>query len=431
MKFNSRQSIWKVTTLMMSLALTGCRDTSVVSRVLATKVVSPSQNTALPTGDNVMAVTVNGSLCDPNNQYPNEPCTSVTLCQHGTSNCQTINNILLDSGSYGLRIFSTVITVPTVTITKNAGSVATCANFGDSASLWGTVDRVDVKLANEPAVLMPIQVVKPTYATPPPNCSSAQSTPLLSPQNAGFNGIMGVGSLFHDCGAACTTLAKNLIYYTCVGTVCTGSTMELVNQVQNPVSLLPIDNNGMVLTFGPVPTVGAISVNGTMTLGIGTRTNNIPKGGTTLAADATDGYISTIFPAYSATAISAILDTGSNYLYFPTPTNTSTLPDCSSAQGGNISTDAGYFCPSTSVTLTTTILSSNNKASISNSFQVASFNAQYNSGNSVFMNIAKATAATAGPATFDWGLPFFFGKTVYMGIENTPSSLGTGPYWAF
>ena len=44
------------------------------------------------------------------NSYPNKPCVSVTVCSPGTSTCQTISDILLDTGSTGLRIFKSLLT---------------------------------------------------------------------------------------------------------------------------------------------------------------------------------------------------------------------------------------------------------------------------------------------------------------------------------
>jgi hypothetical protein len=32
---------------------------------------------------------------------------------------------------------------------------------------------------------------------------------------------------------------------------------------------------------------------------------------------------------------------------------------------------------------------------------------------------------------FDWGLPFFFGRTIYTAIENQSTPAGAGPYVAF
>jgi len=63
------------------------------------------QNSASPA--NVMPVEVGGlSVCT----NVNTPCTSVTVCIPGTQSCQTIDNILVDTGSYGLRIFSQALT---------------------------------------------------------------------------------------------------------------------------------------------------------------------------------------------------------------------------------------------------------------------------------------------------------------------------------
>jgi hypothetical protein len=45
--------------------------------------------------------------------------------------------------------------------------------------------------------------------------------------------------------------------------------------------------------------------------------------------------------------------------------------------------------------------------------------------NSAFNNLAGDFS------TFDWGLPFFLGRTVFVGIEGQSSSLGTGPFFAF
>jgi hypothetical protein len=32
---------------------------------------------------------------------------------------------------------------------------------------------------------------------------------------------------------------------------------------------------------------------------------------------------------------------------------------------------------------------------------------------------------------FDWGVPFFFGRTVFVAIEGRSTSGGFGPYWAY
>ncbi len=107
---------------------------------------------------NVMPITVNGSLCDAANSsgYLNKPCVSVTICSQGSVTCETVSDILLDTGSYGLRIFkqafSTNLVSSLVQVSSGSGLLANCALFGDGSVDWGPVYRADVVLGNERAV---------------------------------------------------------------------------------------------------------------------------------------------------------------------------------------------------------------------------------------------------------------------------------------
>jgi hypothetical protein len=371
-----------------------------------------------------MTVTVNGSLCG-SDQYANQPCTSVTICQPGTENCQTINNILLDTGSYGLRIFSSVITVNLTAVTNGTANVAECVQFGDGSSEWGQVKYADVVLGNEPAVEAPIEVINSTYATPPAACSSSQSTPDTSPAETGFNGILGVGLFNQDCGTYCTNTANNGQYFNCTGTTCTSAKAPV--QVQNPVALLPTDNNGVVLKLPAVGTGGAASATGSLFLGIGTQTNNTPSGVSTYTANGY-GEFTTTFSNYSSTPVSSFIDSGSSILFVPT---IAALPDCNTAAGGSHgSTWSGWDCPANPQNLAATNISSAGAPSGAVSFQIANAYNQFenNPNSAVFMNIGGSSGSSA---YFDWGLPFFFGRNVYVGIESTKSTLGTGPYWAY
>jgi len=94
---------------------------------------------------NVLTITVNGP--DPlNNSYLNEPCVSVTVCTPGTTDCQTIPNILLDTGSFGLRIFKQALSVPLTQVASGPGLLAECVQYADGTSTWGPVQTAGVIL---------------------------------------------------------------------------------------------------------------------------------------------------------------------------------------------------------------------------------------------------------------------------------------------
>jgi hypothetical protein len=64
------------------------------------------------------------------------------------------------------------------------------------------------------------------------------------------------------------------------------------------------------------------------------------------------------------------------------------------------------------------------------SFSVAA--ADTLSGNdTAFVNLGGPYPNTQDTQTFDWGLPFYYGNTVYTVIESATTTVGTGPYVAF
>ena len=69
---------------------------------------SHNSNTITTSGANVAPITVNGG---PVGNYADAAFASVTVCVPGTSNCQTVDDVLVDTGSFGLRILSSALTV--------------------------------------------------------------------------------------------------------------------------------------------------------------------------------------------------------------------------------------------------------------------------------------------------------------------------------
>lgn len=235
---------------------------------------SPSGGTytvTMPAGANVMEVTIGGDC----QAYINEPCASVRICAAGTSNCQTITNLLVDTGSYGLRVFRSVLNVGLTPITNPSGNTyGTCVSYMDGSIQWGSVQTADIVMGGLKASSVPIQVIDASFAGGPPAACGSSSDVENDPSVAGFNGILGVGLFAEDCGATCVN-APTKYYYTCTSSSCSQSTAPTSVQVTNPISMLPTGyNNGVILNFPSIPSAGAGSVTGAMIFGIGTVANN-------------------------------------------------------------------------------------------------------------------------------------------------------------
>jgi hypothetical protein len=270
-----------------------------------------------------------------------------------------------------------------------------------------------VILGQEDPVQLPIQIIDSTFANSSAYCSGANQNPT----QAGYQGILGIGFFSQDCGATCSSQANNGVYYSCSGSQCSGTEMPLTSQVQNPVALLAQDNNGTIIMLPRASPGGQLFAEGYLVLGIGTQSNNRPSGVTPYPADPSTGNFST---EYNHISYESFLDTGSNGLYFPEGPG----PDCASLNGKN----TGWYCPSTRQTLQAVQVAFGEKASFSIEFQIDNLNHLLNTGNQVFAEIG---GSGSGATIFDWGLPFFLGRNVYVGLQNRSSPLGEGPYWAY
>jgi hypothetical protein len=188
--------------------------------------------------------------------------------------------------------------------------------------------------------------------------------------------------------------------------------------VQNPVALLPLDNNGILVQLPSVPLGGVPSLDGSLVLGIGTRSNNTPASFAVTAYPAnSSGDFTTNFNSTSLPT--SFIDSGSNGLYFDAPATL--IAPCPSP-------DSAFYCPATTATLVATNTGASGSPRGTVTFRIGNFDSLKNSPNNVFSEVG---GSGIGSGSFDWGLPFFFGKNIFIGIEGTSSVLGSGPYWAY
>ena len=340
----------------------------------------------------------------------NELCTSVTICQPGTGNCQTVTDVLVDIGSVGLRVFGSALSTPlSQTVDAQGHAVGECTFFADGSSTWGPVQMADVVLGGSPAVRVPIQVIIPTFGGQSVSSNPCNDTVDATPDEANLNGILGIGLFRQDCGAVCAVNTNNTLYFSCNGGSCAGTSVPLADQVQNPVWLLPSGNNGVVLTLPNVPASGSPSLSGSLALGIDPSASTTPPGTVLPTDDA--GFVTTLYKGRTFTQ--SIIDSGSNGLFFPD----ASLVSCAMPL-------TGFYCPPNAVDLSGTLIGANSSQTIV-PFQVANTESLVATRNAAFNNLGGDLS------TFDWGLPFFLGRTVFIGIEGQSSSLGTGPFYAF
>ena len=373
---------------------------------------------AAPLANNVLPVVVDGGPA--NSGYNvNRLYASVKICEPGTAICQTIDHVLVDTGSTGLRLLASAIS-PTLRLTPVAAEsglpLLNCVKFVDNSFAWGPVVTADVALGGLLAARVPMQVVAdPTFNRLASNCS-AGGVANDTVARLGANGILGLGVSKEDCGAMCAAITANKVYYSCADSSCNAATetkAAIALQIKNPVPLFSTDNNGLLIDLPAVLTTTASRLSGSLIFGVGTQPNNQPVGATVLGTSDV-GLINTVFAGQSL--VESFIDSGSNGLFF----NAASIRTCTTAA-------PGFYCPLSRVNLTASMVAAN-AALIPVSFAVDDALSLFATGNPVLPTLAGDIGLTQ---TFDWGLPFFYGRRVFVGIEGQASSLANGPFYAF
>jgi predicted aspartyl protease len=362
--------------------------------------------TIVPSGNNVASISVNGG---PLGNYVDAAFVSVTVCIPGSSNCQTIDNVLVDTGSSGLRVLSSVLTLPLPQQTSGGNPVVECFPFV-SGNTWGPVQTADVEIAGEKASSLPIQVIGETTFNPQGVCTAPQE----DVESLGANGIVGVGLFVQDCSAP-SCLASYDVYYVCPSaSTCTAITEAAAQEVQNPVSFFATDNNGVILEL-PAVSGSETSVSGSLVFGIGTESNNALNGATIYTADDYGNFTT----SYNGTAYpDSFIDSGSNGYYFLDQSLTG-ITEC----GGD---ESGFYCPASTVNISATNQGENGSSGAI-SFSIADANTLFQSNDSAYSDLG-GISGTSAPYYFDLGLPFFFGRNLYTGLQSATYPNG---YWAY
>jgi hypothetical protein len=426
----------RVLTSLLSIAAAGCGGGSDSAN-------AGNNRIAPPDGANVVAIVVDsgplGSSGAPVG-YVNGAFVTVTVCVPGTANCQAIDHVLVDTGSSGLRLLANdgkaggelnLPLPPLEDVGKNA--VAECFQFIDGFT-WGQVQLADVRVGGEMAGGIAIQVIGEAAYPVPDQCLGVGNDEDTLEGTSGLlaNGILGVGLFVQDCGPACATAGSGNpgVYFACSSSAsggCVETAVAAAAQVSNPVARFATDSNGVIVELPAVPAGGAPTASGSLVFGIGTRSNNGLGSAVVIPAD-DRGTFTTLFPAQGSAYADSFIDSGSNGIYFLSGAVTG-IPTCTGS--GQINS---FYCPPSPLTLSAANQGAAGTPTAPVSFSIADAKVLFDSNNAAFSNLGGENAGISSlhlPASFDWGLAFFYGRNVFTAIEGAATPGGTGPYFAY
>jgi hypothetical protein len=396
---------------------------------------SPSPSPSVGTS-NTVPIVVDQSMAG-----VNQPAVTITLCPPGTANtsqCVTVKNMLVDTGSVGVRVTSSALTdaLKSQLLTQFGASddkignapIVQCAMFA-SGYTWGPIKRADVTIGSKKASNLPIQVIGDGGYTVPSDCMSRGGpnlgSLLGSHGNYAFNGIVGIGHSVRDIATVAQTLIPATYYYCPSTNSCASTRVPLAKQVMNPVAAFSTNNNGTIIRLPALSAGGQASVTGELIFGVGTQQNNaLPSNPTILAVDG-NGFFTTQYQGRAI--INSAIDSGTNGYAF----SDTTIP-----------TTGEWYTPSGALSLSATMEATNGSGSpVAVPFSIGNAANAMASGYAAYDNVGMyltslpvydvSTDTMLSEEGFLWGLPFFYGRSVYTVLENAKVGTQAGPFIAF
>jgi Protein of unknown function (DUF3443) len=387
---------------------------------------------ASTTPPNTLPVTVDqgpAELTSSGMESANAGYASITVCSPGsTTGCQTLDHLLVDTGSTGLRIVHEVLSpsvVPQPLIDPASGrALSECMVFADGWS-WGSLVTADVTIGGRTISGLVLEVMgDPASGTAPTGCTKGNGPEEDSVQTFRANGVLGVGYFLQDCGSYCEDQVPTggaAPFYACTSSGgdegCTPTTVSVRHQPSNAVAMLSGDNNGLILRFPSTGDSPAASLTGTLLFGIATQANNGLGPATFHSVDPTDGTLSTTYGGQEFPR--SVIDSGSNALFF----TDAAIPVCPSSDVGN-----GFYCPPSPIDAAAVLDGSQVSFTVGNAdqlFTTAPTATVYPTLSGPLGNLQLSSSA------FDWGLPFFFGRSVFLLFETRSAGSTMGPAIGF
>ncbi|MGI4800331.1 MAG: DUF3443 family protein [Janthinobacterium lividum] len=339
---------------------------------------------------------------------------SVTVCEPGAnssrqpSRCATIDHVMVDTGSVGLRLQARAVPrwLNLPALQDGSGRrMAQCLRFLNNAA-WGGLHRADVRLGGQMAADIPIQVVGVDLPRPASCSDGGHPT---------SNGTLGIGIRGTDCEGDCVQGATHPTYMACGENGCAGVPGSVPAQLRvvNPVQHFPGHDNGVVIDMPMPPRRGVAQVQGVLIFGVDTAVDNQLGASRILRIDQT-GHFTTRFDGIDYPR--SYIDSGTEYVLVPG----SNLPRCRTG-GAALCLDAARQFVAT--------MQGADRIELPMSFLVGRFPRSGERG--VFASAAMASSAEE--KGFVWGAPFFMGRRISLVFrdKSVPGMPGiSGPFYA-